>query len=124
MSQNFQFSHELLPKIPELKFYLSELFSNITPVPFDGADLNCAKGRLNIHELGENALSAKRLIFGPQHGVKGLAPCGFLRQSLRWGSQGNSPAFVKSDLRKYESLAENVPCHIPPKAYFTCRRQI
>ena len=86
--------------MPELKFYLSESFSSVTPVPFDGANLNCGEGRLNIHELGENALSAKRLIFGHQHGVKGLAPCGFLRQSLRWGSQGNSPACVESDFRK------------------------
>jgi len=41
--------------MPELKFYLSESFSNITPVPFDAANLICAEGRLNIRELGENA---------------------------------------------------------------------
>ena len=62
--------------MPELKFYLSESFSSVTPVPFDGANLNCAEGRLNIHELGENALSAKRLIFGPrQNGIRGSRKC-------------------------------------------------
>jgi len=50
-----KFSHEILPKIPELKFHLSELFSYSTQVPFDGADLICAEGRLNFHEIGENA---------------------------------------------------------------------
>jgi len=46
MTENLPFIHELLPKIPELKFYLSELFSNITPVPFDAANLICAEGRV------------------------------------------------------------------------------
>ena len=43
-----KFSHETLPKIPELKFHLSELFSFITPVPFDGANLICAEGRVSL----------------------------------------------------------------------------
>ena len=47
-ARNFLSSHELLPKIPELKFYLSELFSNITPAPFDTANLICAEGRVLI----------------------------------------------------------------------------
>ena len=89
--------------MPELKFYLSESFSSVTPVPFDGANLNCAEGRLNIHELGENALSAKRLIFGPQqNGFLGQSPKQGVGAGSDRGSKGESPSFREIRLPKSE----------------------
>ena len=72
------FSREFLPKIPELKFYLSELFSNITPVPFDGVNLNCAEGRvpitITLAKMPKYSF-AIRFIFGPQqNGFSGQSP--------------------------------------------------